>query len=135
MGNRAVITTAPFNKNNIGIYLHWNGGRSSVEGFLAAARELEFRDPAGDTGYAFARLASLICLFFGLTQSTSVGVDQCKNLDCDGDNGVYLVGENWQIVGRKNHVYEEQIQEGQADAIRRKLVITARLCETACKDV
>jgi hypothetical protein len=38
MGNRAVITTTrerePKNSNEIGIYLHWNGGRNSVEAFL-----------------------------------------------------------------------------------------------------
>ena len=31
MGNRAVITTE---KKDLGIYLHWNGGRDSVEAFL-----------------------------------------------------------------------------------------------------
>ena len=31
MGNRAVITTE---NKKIGIYLHWNGGRDSVEAFL-----------------------------------------------------------------------------------------------------
>ena len=35
MGNRAVITTRKDLKD-IGVYLHWNGGRDSVEGFLAA---------------------------------------------------------------------------------------------------
>jgi hypothetical protein len=39
MGNRALLTfstepTAP------AIYLHWNGGRASVLGFLKAARQL-----------------------------------------------------------------------------------------------
>ena len=35
MGNRAVITASlsndPQTSNDIGIYLHWNGGRDSVE--------------------------------------------------------------------------------------------------------
>lgn len=31
MGNRAVITTTD---QRIGIYLHWNGGKDSVEAFL-----------------------------------------------------------------------------------------------------
>ena len=31
MGNRAVITTR---SKDIGVYLHWNGGRDSVEAFL-----------------------------------------------------------------------------------------------------
>ncbi len=31
MGNRAVITTED---KQMGVYLHWNGGRDSVEAFL-----------------------------------------------------------------------------------------------------
>lgn len=38
MGNRAVITTSKStdikNSTDIGIYLHWNGGRDSVQAFL-----------------------------------------------------------------------------------------------------
>ena len=35
MGNRAVITTKENMYNNgVAIYLHWNGGRDSVEAFL-----------------------------------------------------------------------------------------------------
>lgn len=30
MGNRAVITTE---EKQIGVYLHWNGGRDSVQAF------------------------------------------------------------------------------------------------------
>ena len=32
MGNRAIITTKDC---DLSLYLHWNGGRDSVEGFLA----------------------------------------------------------------------------------------------------
>jgi len=46
MGNRAVITTAPYSTSNVGIYVHWNGGRASVEGFLKACRELGYRNLA-----------------------------------------------------------------------------------------
>ena len=31
MGNRAVITTS---KKDLGLYLHWNGGRDSIEAFF-----------------------------------------------------------------------------------------------------
>lgn len=38
MGNRAVITTSKApdvsGAKDLGIYLHWNGGRDSVEAFL-----------------------------------------------------------------------------------------------------
>lgn len=104
MGNRAVITTAPFSNNKIGIHVHWNGGRESVEGFLLAARELGYRDPTGDASYGWARLAQAIGLFFGADDSCSIGVGLCGELDCDnGDNGTWLLGPGWQITGRKFH--------------------------------
>lgn len=100
MGNRAVITTAPFSNNNVGIYLHWNGGRASIEGFLQAARELEYRRPDQDSSYALAGLAGLIWSYLG-TDGTSVGIGLCRDLDCENwDNGTYLIGGNWEIVGR-----------------------------------
>jgi hypothetical protein len=38
MGNRAVITLKPHEGksygNQVGIYVHWNGGRDSIEAFL-----------------------------------------------------------------------------------------------------
>ena len=100
MGNRAVITTAPYAETNIGIYLHWNGGRESVEGFLAAAKALGMRSPGGDPTYAMARLVQIIGNFFG--GSTSIGIGLCSELDTDnGDNGTYLIGGDWEIVGRE----------------------------------
>ena len=59
MGNRAVITNKP-NKGeiweeNIGIYLHWNGGRDSVEAFLKYCELRGFRATNRDN-YGWARL-------------------------------------------------------------------------------
>ena len=97
MGNRAVITTE---KEEIGVYLHWNGGRDSVEAFLAVCKELNHRPPEEDC-YGFARLCQVIGNFFGGTNS--LGIDKIENLDCDnGDNGMYII-KNWEIVGRKFH--------------------------------
>jgi hypothetical protein len=101
MGNRAVITTAPFDEKNVGIYVHWNGGQESIEGFLAACKELGYRDPTGDTSYGLARLTQAIGLFFGAEDDCSVGIGRCDQLDCDnGDNGVWLLGPDWTIAGR-----------------------------------
>lgn len=99
MGNRAVITTEKnFNNNGIGIYLHWNGGRDSVEAFLKYCELRGYREPTSDN-YGWARLAQVIGNFFGGT--TSIGMDTVNHLDCDNyDNGVYLI-QGWQIVGRK----------------------------------
>ncbi len=99
MGNRAVITTAPYDESNVGIYVHWNGGRASIEGFLQACKELGYRDPTSDS-YGMARLTQAIGNYFG--GELSLGVDICERLDTDnGDNGTYLIGEGWKIVDRK----------------------------------
>lgn len=102
MGNRAVITTAPYRINNTGIYVHWNGGRSSVEAFLKACKQLGYRSPESDPAFAMARLTQVIGTYFGGT--LSIGIGTLRHLDCDnGDNGVYVIGGDWEIVGRKHH--------------------------------
>ena len=98
MGNRAVITTAPYREDNVGIYVHWNGGAESIEGFLRAAKELGFHDPASAPSYGMASLAGVIFTYLGL-DGMSVGIGPCKELDTDnGDNGTYLVGPGFEIV-------------------------------------
>ena len=108
MGNRAVIAfvddKGKQDKNSAGIYLHWNGGRDSVEGFLQAAKDYGLRSGS----YGLARLTQIICNSFPGT--LSVGVDVVKKLDCDNyDNGVYWVDQNFDIVGRE---YVEKYQHG-----------------------
>jgi hypothetical protein len=109
MGNRAVITIAPYSDDDVGIYLHWNGGSDSVEAFLKAAKEMGFRSPGTDPAYCMARLTQTIANYFGITD-TSIGIGVCKSLDCDnGDNGVFLIGGDWEIVGRM-HSGREQME-------------------------
>lgn len=92
MGNRAVITN---DMNGTGIYLHWNGGRDSVEAFLKYCELRGFR--ADD--YGLARLAQVIGNFFG--GGLSIGIGPTKSLDTDnGDNGTYII-KGWKIIGRK----------------------------------
>ena len=99
MGNRAVITTKEnFENNGIGVYLHWHGGRDSVEAFLTYCDLKKYREPELDN-YGWARLCQVIGNFFG--GGLSLGIDTVNKLDCDNyDNGVYFI-ENWKIVGRK----------------------------------
>ena len=106
MGNRAVITSRKnFENNGIGIYLHWNGGRDSVEAFLAYCKLKGYRAPTDDN-YGWARLTQVIANFFGGT--TSIGIDTIDHLDCDnGDNGVYII-DGWEIVGREYFEWDEQ---------------------------
>ena len=109
MGNRAVITASKHddvqNSNDIGVYLHWNGGRDSVQAFLLYCKIKGYRTPEKDN-YGWARLCQVIGNFFG--GGTSIGVDKCCNLDCNNwDNGVYII-KDWEIVDRKYFNGSEQ---------------------------
>jgi hypothetical protein len=96
MGNRAVIE---FEGQKTAIYLHWNGGRESVEAFLRVAKDLGVRDPVADE-YGIARLAQIIGNFFCGTDS--IGVGDSDKLDRDnGNNGVFKVGSGFKIIGRE----------------------------------
>lgn len=46
MGNRAVITTP---ERKIGLYLHWNGGRDTVEPLLRYCELKGYRAPSSDS--------------------------------------------------------------------------------------
>lgn len=104
MGNRAVILNKKdmladgrINPNQIGVYLHWNGGRTCIEAFLKYCELKQYRTPDTDC-YGWARLCQVIGNFFG--GGLSLGIDCAMNLDCANyDNGTYVI-ENWEIVGR-----------------------------------
>ena len=117
MGNRAVITTKEnFENNGVGVYVHWNGGRDSVEGFLKYCELRGFRSPDTDC-YGWARLVQVIANFMG-ADGLSVGIDTVDNLDCDnGDNGVYII-KGWQIVGREHFDWGEQNEYGLNDMLK-----------------
>ena len=96
MGNRAVITTEA---RDLGIYLHWNGGRDSVEAFLRYCELRGFRSPDTDE-YGWARLCQVIANFMGAS-GLSVGISRYttdKQMD-PGDNGVYVI-RGWEVVDR-----------------------------------
>ena len=120
MGNRAVIAfvndKGEQDKNSVGIYLHWNGGRDSVEGFLQTAKDYGLRSGS----YGVARLTQIIAN--GLGGTLSLGVDMLKNLDCDNfDNGVYWVDQNFDIVNREyisSPNFKEQQQYPLADFVK-----------------
>lgn len=106
MGNRAVITTRDnFRSNGVGVYLHWNGGRDSVEAFLKYMKLRRFRAPDSDN-YGWARLCQVVGNYLGGT--SSIGIDRVDHLDMDNwDNGTYII-KGWDIVGRKFFDGEEQ---------------------------
>ena len=112
---------APYAETNIGIYLHWNGGRESVEGFLAAAKALGMRSPAEDSSYAMARLVQIIGNYFG--GSTSIGIGLCSELDTDnGDNGTYVIGGDWEIVGREFWDFDDSYDTERSELIKAEAI-------------
>ena len=102
MGNRAFIK---FQGQNTGIYLHWNGGRDSVEPFLEYCRLKGYRPD----DYGVARMCQIIGNFFGGTLSLGVmSTKGMSNADLDsGDNGVYIV-KDWKIIKRYPRDVREQ---------------------------
>ncbi len=101
MGNRAVLEFKD-QSNQPNIYLHWNGGRASVQAFLNVAKELSFRND----DYGVARLCQIIGNFFG--GNLSLGVSNSSR--SAGDNGVYLI-KNFEIIGRCDFEGIEEIDE------------------------
>lgn len=100
MGNRAVITTPD---KNLALYLHWNGGRDSVEPLLKYCELQGYRPPSQDC-YGWARMAQVVGNFFD--GSLSVGIDRYRSLGDQGDNGVYVI-DGWKIVDRYTTEYDK----------------------------
>jgi hypothetical protein len=105
MGNRAVIAFDKFDQDNgQGVYLHWNGGRDSIESFLYFVRS--------DTPLIQEQGVDKLLLalnVFGVS-AHEIKVEPLLHLDCDNyDNGVYVVDTNtWEITDRVFKCREEQ---------------------------
>ena len=92
MGNRAVIH---IEGQDTGIYMHWNGGRDSVEPLLQVARDYGIRGDDNGT----ARLTQIIGNTLG--GKLSLGVSSLDRLDMDnGDNGTYVINDKFEILER-----------------------------------
>lgn len=105
MGNRCTITRP---QKDVYVYLHWNGGRDSVEAFLEYCRLRNFRSPETDS-YGLARLTQVVANFFGGGLSVGIGAvgENIRSID-PGDNGCYVVGKDWKIVERLFYGDKEQ---------------------------
>lgn len=100
VGNRAIIK-AEGNENKA-VYLHWNGGRDSIEAFLKYCELRGFRGFEDD--YGMARFCQVVGNFFG-ADGLSIGITD--HVESQGDNGVYVV-KGWEIVGRVDFNRKEQ---------------------------
>ncbi len=101
MGNRAVITPSMQPKAP-SIYLHWNGGRCSVEAFLEAARRLGLRHLQADPTADMDRLAELIARHFFNGQVGFTVYRQVLRLadTSNCDNGTFVIDRGLRIIHR-----------------------------------
>lgn len=116
MGNRAVIALDKFDaENGQGVYLHWNGGRDSIESFLEFVR-IDHTAFIQETGVDKLLLALNA---FGFSDN-KVTVEPLGRLDCDNyDNGVYVVDtQRWVITDRVFKRYDEQKHHNQEAFVR-----------------
>ena len=135
MGNRAVILSkndmlanGKINPNQVGVYLHWNGGRDSIESFLKYCKLKGYRSPSTDC-YGWACLCNVISNFFG--DGMSLGIDVASRLDCDNyDNGVYII-DRWEIVER---LYNRGAEQGEYDVDSFVLELNERMPEQSRMD-
>lgn len=106
MGNRAVITQSTSNDAPC-IYLHWNGGADSVKGFLAAAKVFDIE---GTPAEQMDQLAELLAKHFFHTEvGMTVYRYEYGRADTDnGDNGVYVINNKWDLIDRLYMKYPEQ---------------------------
>jgi len=101
MGNRAVICFDEYTDDSIGIYVHWQGSKNTIEMFLQKTREL-MDGKMTDTQYSTARLVQIIANKIG--GNLGIGIDKCINLDCDNnDNGTYVIDTKTMTI--KEHLF------------------------------
>ena len=113
MGNRAVIK---FENYKAGIYLHQHGGRGTIECFLEVAKEYGIDGNSGD--YTMARLVQIISNYIGGTLSIGISVEPALHVD-QGDNGVYVVDDNLEIVDRYwNWEHEQLLHRSEAERLK-----------------
>jgi len=112
MGNRAAVT---FQNQGVSVYLHWNGGRASVEAMLDACKELQIRSD----DYGPARFCQVVGNWFG--GDCSLGIGPAGSFDSAADdNGVYYV-DGWDIVGRDGD-WDEEINSDKYEGIKADLL-------------
>lgn len=79
------------------IYQHWNGGRDSIEPLLKVAKLL---------GGGFDKLCEISSKVF---DGEEINYEEADNDDLDClDNGVYIINEDLEIIGREGLRYERE---------------------------
>jgi len=128
MGNRAVITFEVLDDAPC-IYLHWNGGRASVQGFLDAAKRLGMTP--GDTRETQTQFmdefaALLAKHFFDCEVGMTVYREKYGEADTDNwDNGTYVLWSDLAIARRLHKRGPEEYDAEKQQAISDQIYFAA----------
>lgn len=128
MGNRAVITFSQ-HKTAPCIYLHWNGGRASVEAFIKSAKHLGLHVCKNEyeEHKVMDLLAEMIAThFFETKVGMTVYREQYGRSDTsNSDNGVYVLDSKLNIRKRIMNGSQEEIDHKKTEAIFENIVSRA----------
>ncbi len=110
MGNRAVLclndSDQGFNKEEVGIYLHWHGDIKNIDYYLRVARK-RMGDRLGDSEYAKARLIGVI--HEEIDGNLSLGVGTVGQMDYNNkDNGTYVINCEKLTISGREYNYESR---------------------------
>lgn len=108
MGDRAVLCLKDDNSetmrgDDMGVYLHWHGARTTVINFLELAKQ-RMGDRLGDVIYGKARLIGVI--HEEIDGALGIGVGLCNELHTNNlDNGYYIINcETMTITAHYNQI-------------------------------
>ena len=135
MGNRAVISCFT-NNTSPSLYLHWNGGRASVEGFLAGCLDAGYA-ATGDQVADMDQIERCLRPFFARNgECLSIYRQPVGRADTDnGDNGWYILDQSTlAITGRLHKREAEEINAAKTADIRDYIarINTAPRCRYSC---
>ena len=119
MGNRAVVSFST-NPTAPSLYLHWNGGRASIEGFLAGCLDAGYQ-ATGDQKQDMDQIERRLRPFFARNgECMSIYCQPVGRADTDnGDNGWYILDQSTlAITGRLHKREAEEINADKTANIR-----------------
>lgn len=135
MGNRAVISFST-NPTAPSLYLHWNGGRASIEGFLTGCTDSGYQ-ATGDQEQDMDQIERRLRPFFARNgECLSIYRQPVGNADTDNwDNGWYILDQTTlAITGRLHKRGAEEINADKTADIRAYVakINTAPRCRYSC---
>lgn len=119
MGERALIITE---KEDVGVYLHWNGTPMEVRAILAYCACMGYRPPERDD-YGWAQFIKTAANYIDgnrRSKGTGIGITSRAQEDgvfsSPGDNGIYVI-RDWRVV-RREGAWEEDCPCDGEDLLR-----------------